>query len=157
MNRKQARGDVTSDQSGRAVVRRFVVSHPSISTWLEEDASLPSTTLTGSSPYWTGGGGVHLEYSYATCLIVGLLSGEVSPELGDSLVADGIRLQASDVTRHAGLNALSPPCAGPSGAIKSFRQCPVKESAHGLLHIGRRIDEPLQLNSVPGAEKQAGK
>lgn len=91
-------GYVTSEKSGRATLWRLVVSHPSISTWLEEVALAHSTTPTGSSPYSTGGGGVRLEHSYATCLIAGLLAGKVLPELGDSLVADVIRLQAIDVS-----------------------------------------------------------
>ena len=91
-------GYVTSETSGRARLWRLVGSHPSISTWLEELTPPPSATPSGSSPYSTGGGGVRLEHSYATCLIVGLLAGEVLPELGDSLVADVIRLQASDVS-----------------------------------------------------------
>lgn len=91
-------GYVTSEMSGRATLWRLAVSHPAISTWLEEVTPLPSTTATGSSPYSTGGGGVRLEHSYATCLVAGLLAGEVLPELGDSLVADVIRLQASDVS-----------------------------------------------------------
>lgn len=52
----------------------------------------------GSSPYSTGGGGVRLEHSYAACLIAGLLAEEVLTELGDAILVDSIRLQASDIS-----------------------------------------------------------
>lgn len=52
----------------------------------------------GSSPYSTGGGGVRLEHSYAACLITGLLEGDSITELGDAVLVDTIRLQASDLS-----------------------------------------------------------
>lgn len=91
-------GFATSEKSGRATLWRLVVSNPSISAWLEEVMPEASTPAAGASPYSTGGGGVRLEHSYAACLIAGLLTGEVLSELGDSLSADSIRLQASDVS-----------------------------------------------------------
>lgn len=87
-------GFATSEKSGRATMWRLAVSHPSISEWLEE--VLPRAT--GASPYATGGGGVRLEHSYAACLIAGLLAGDALTELGDSLSADSICLQASDTS-----------------------------------------------------------
>jgi hypothetical protein len=90
-------GFATSEKSGRATLWRLVVSHPSISAWLEEVMPSPSAP-TGSSPYSTGGGGVRLEHSYAACLIAGLIAGGAVTELGDSLMADSIRLQASDLS-----------------------------------------------------------
>lgn len=90
-------GFVTSEKSGRATLWRLVVSHPSISAWLEEVMPSVNADPTGSSPYSTGGGGVRLEHSYAACLIAGLLAGDAVTELGDSLAADSIRLQASDL------------------------------------------------------------
>jgi hypothetical protein len=91
-------GFVTSEKAGRATLWRLVVSHPLISHWLEEVMPSASTASTGSSPYSTGGGGVRLEHSYAACLIAGLLAGDAVTELGDSLAADSIRLQASDLS-----------------------------------------------------------
>lgn len=91
-------GFATSEKSGRATLWRLVVSNPSISAWLEEIMPEASTPAAGASPYPTGGGGVRLEHSYAGCLIAGLLAGEALSELGDSLSADSIRLQASDVS-----------------------------------------------------------
>lgn len=90
-------GFVASEKSGRATLWRLVVSHPSISAWLEE-VMPPASAPTGSSPYSTGGGGVRLEHSYAACLIAGLIAGDAVTELGDSLMADSIRLQASDLS-----------------------------------------------------------
>ena len=90
-------GFATSTKSGRATLWRLAVSHPSITTWLEEIMPPPSPT-TGSSPYSTGGGGVRLEHTYAACLIASLLAGEAVSELGDSIAADTIRLQASDTS-----------------------------------------------------------
>ncbi|MFA4083707.1 MarR family transcriptional regulator [Mycobacteroides salmoniphilum] len=91
-------GFVTSEKSGRARLWRLAVSHPSISDWLEEVMPSASTAPNGSSPYSTGGGGVRLEHSYAACLIAGLLAGDAISELGDSLTAVSIRLQASDLS-----------------------------------------------------------
>lgn len=89
-------GFATSKKSGRATLWRLAVSHPSISAWLEEVMPPATTASTGSSPYSTGGGGVRLEHSYAACLIAGLLAGDALAELGDSISANSIRLQASD-------------------------------------------------------------
>lgn len=91
-------GFATSKKSGRATLWRLVVSHPSISAWLEEVMADASTPGAEASPYSTGGGGVRLEHSYAACLIAGLLADEALSELGDSVSADSIRLQASDMT-----------------------------------------------------------
>lgn len=89
-------GFVTSEKSGRATLWRLAVSHPSISEWLQEVLPSARTSPVGSSPYSTGGGGVRLEHTYATYLVAGLLAGEALTELGDSVVVDAIRLQASD-------------------------------------------------------------
>ncbi|WP_133251014.1 hypothetical protein [Mycobacterium montefiorense] len=89
-------GFVTSERSGRATLWRLVVSHPSISEWLQEVVPSASSAPTRSSPYSTGGGGVRLEHTYAAYLIAGLLAGDALTELGDSLALDSIRLQASD-------------------------------------------------------------
>lgn len=89
-------GFVTSEKSGRATLWRLVVSHPSISEWLQEVVPSASAAPTGSSPYSTGGGGVRLEHTYAAYLIAGLLAGDTLTELGDSIAVDSIRLQASD-------------------------------------------------------------
>jgi hypothetical protein len=91
-------GFVTSKKSGRATLWQLAVSNPSISVWLEEVMPAASMPAAGASPYSTGSGGVRLEHSYAACLVVGLLAGEALTELGDSLSADSIRLQASDVS-----------------------------------------------------------
>jgi hypothetical protein len=91
-------GFATSEKSGRATLWRLAVSHPSISAWLEEVMPPATTSTTGSSPYSTGGGGVRLEHSYAACLIAGLLAGDALSELGDSLSAESIRLQANDAS-----------------------------------------------------------
>jgi Mrp family chromosome partitioning ATPase len=91
-------GFATSEKSGRATLWRLAVSHPSISAWLEEVMPQAITSTMGASPYATGGGGVRLEHSYAACLIAGLLAGDALTELGDSLSADSIRLQASDTS-----------------------------------------------------------
>lgn len=91
-------GFATSEKSGRATLWRLAVAHPSISAWLEEVMPPGADATSGSSPYSTGGGGVRLEHSYAACLIAGLLAGEAMTELGDSLYADSIRLQASDLS-----------------------------------------------------------
>lgn len=91
-------GFAASTKSGRATLWRLVVSNPSISAWLEEVTPGASKCAAGASPYSTGGGGVRLEHSYAACLIAGLLAGESLSELGDSLSADSVRLQASDVS-----------------------------------------------------------
>lgn len=93
-----AAGFATSQKSGRATLWRLAVSNPSISAWLEEAMPAASISVVGASPYSTGGGGVRLEHSYAACLIVGVLAGEIVTELGDSLSADSIRLQASDLS-----------------------------------------------------------
>lgn len=91
-------GFVTSEKSGRATLWRLAVSHPSMSAWLEEVMPQATSSSVGSSPYSTGGGGVRLEHSYAACLVAGLLAGDPSTELGDSLSIDSIRLQASDTS-----------------------------------------------------------
>lgn len=91
-------GFATSEKSGRATLWRLAVSHPSISAWLAEVMPPPTTSTIGASPYSSGGGGVRLEHSYAACLIAGLLAGDALTELGDSLSADSIRLQASDTS-----------------------------------------------------------
>lgn len=91
-------GFATSERSGRATLWRLAVSHPSITTWLEETTPPTSGSTIGSSPYSTGGGGVRLEHSYAACLVASLLSGDAISELGDSIFADSIRLQASDMS-----------------------------------------------------------
>lgn len=71
---------------------------PSIRLWLEKTKGPVNVPSTGSSPYSTGGGGVRLEQAYAACLVAGLLAGDALPELGDALVVDSIRLQASDIS-----------------------------------------------------------
>ncbi len=91
-------GFATSEKSGRATLWRLSVTHPLISAWLEEVVPQAATSTIGASPYATGGGGVRLEHSYAACLVAGLLAGEALTELGDSLSADSIRLQASDTS-----------------------------------------------------------
>ncbi|ODR19213.1 hypothetical protein [Mycolicibacterium porcinum] len=91
-------GFVTSEKSGRATLWRLLVSHPLISDWLEEVMPPASAASTGSSPYSTGGGGVQLEHSYASCLIAGFLAGDVVTELGDAFAVDSIRLQSSDLS-----------------------------------------------------------
>lgn len=91
-------GFATSERSGRATLWRLAVSHPSITTWLEEITPPPSGSTIGSSPYSTGGGGVRLEHSYAACLVASLLAGDAIVELGDAVSADSIRLQASDMS-----------------------------------------------------------
>lgn len=91
-------GFATSERSGRATLWRLAVSHPLVTTWLEEITPPTSGTTVGSSPYSTGGGGVRLEHSYAACLVASLLAGDVISELGDSVSADSIRLQASDIS-----------------------------------------------------------
>ncbi|WP_143229783.1 helix-turn-helix domain-containing protein [Actinophytocola xanthii] len=91
-------GFVTATKSGRSTLWRLVVSHPSISAWLEEISSDNGGLVAGSSPYSTGGGGVRLEHSYAACLIAAFLAGEALQELGQAVSVDTIRLQASDVS-----------------------------------------------------------
>jgi hypothetical protein len=91
-------GFATSERSGRATLWRLAVSHPSISAWLEEVVPPATGSTIGASPYSTGGGGVRLEHSYAACLLASLLAGESLTELGDSVFADSIRLQASDAS-----------------------------------------------------------
>lgn len=90
-------GFATSEKSGRARLWQLAVSHPSITAWMEETMPTPVAMSIGSSPYSTGGGGVRLEHSYAACLIADLLAGDATVELGDSILVDSIRLQASDV------------------------------------------------------------
>ncbi|WP_344755121.1 hypothetical protein [Leifsonella bigeumensis] len=91
-------GFATSRKSGRATLWQLAVSNPSISAWLAEAVPADRAPSTGSSPYSTGGGGVRLEHSYAACLIAGLLAGYALPELGDAILVDSIRLQASDLS-----------------------------------------------------------
>jgi hypothetical protein len=90
-------GFATSESVGKATLWRLAVSHPMITTWLEEQ-SLGDQDPAGSSPYSTGGGGTRLEHSYAACLVAALLTGGFVPELGDAIALESIRLQASDVS-----------------------------------------------------------
>ena len=80
-------GFVTSRRSGRANLWQLAVSNPSISEWQQELAPQAEDTATGLSPYSTGGGGVRLEHSYATCLLAALLAGESLGELGGTCQA----------------------------------------------------------------------
>lgn len=91
-------GFSASRKSERATLWQLAVSNPSISAWLAKAVPGDRGTLTGSSLYSTGGGGVRLEHSYAACLVAGLLTGDGLPELGDAIGADLIRLQASDLS-----------------------------------------------------------
>ncbi|MET9608380.1 hypothetical protein ABZZ17_25555 [Streptomyces sp. NPDC006512] len=55
-------------------------------------------TTGAASPYSTGGGGVLLEHRYAATLLAALLAEDPVGELGDDLVPQVVRLQASDVS-----------------------------------------------------------
>lgn len=51
-----------------------------------------------ASPYSTGGGGQVLEHLYGAILLTSLLTGDPVPPLGDDVVPQSIRFQASDVS-----------------------------------------------------------
>ncbi|RXZ70265.1 hypothetical protein [Agromyces albus] len=91
-------GYATSGKAGRATLWSLTHENPTISAWLGETASASTTENHGSSPYSTGGGGVRLEHAYVATLVAAFLAGDAIGELGDSLVADTIRLQSSDTS-----------------------------------------------------------
>src|SRR5690606_18905164 len=68
------------------------------SVWYCPQDNLPTEPIVGSSPYSTGGGGVHLEKEFAASALASLLVGSPVEGLGDEFTPTSVGLQQE---RHA--------------------------------------------------------
>jgi DNA-binding transcriptional ArsR family regulator len=94
LGRLREAGFATSSREGRADRWHLNTDHTVVRSWLEEtrnERNLP--TVTGMSPYATGGGGVAFERRVAVQYLAHLLVGDAVAELGDGRFVESVAFQ----------------------------------------------------------------